>query len=85
MGSDESSNGNKIDKATEKLHSFNEGVNQFSNDAHATRTYADQIRDNLSLWAHAKQYAESQGGSSYDRAMNFSKYCYDNDPNRKYE
>ena len=88
MGSEQNSNESyidKIDKTTEKLHSFNQGVNQFSNDTHAIRTHADQIRDNISLWANAKQYAESQGGSGFDRVMNFSKYCDDNDPNKKYE
>ncbi len=88
MGSDESSsndNENIIDSATNALSSFNKCVYQIADDMHATKTHIDQIRDNASLWAHAKQYAESQGGSSYDKAMNFSKYCYDNDPNKKYE
>ena len=33
----------------------------------------------------AKEYAEKKGGSAYDRAMNFSEYVYEHDPNYKYD
>ena len=39
----------------------------------------------MACWANAKEYAEKKGGSAYDRAMNFSEYVYEHDPNYKYD
>ena len=75
----------KIDKATEKVKEFNKGIYGLINDIDATKNHCDQIRDNMACWANAKEYAEKKGGSAYDRAMNFSEYVYDHDPNYKYD
>ena len=77
--------GSQVDEASENVREFNKGVYGFINDIDATKNHCDQIRDNLACWANAKVYAEEKGGSSFDKAKNFSDYVYDHDPNYKYD
>ena len=73
--------GSYIDSATEKVKTFHDGCDKVTSDLNSIKHDCDKIRDNMVCLAQAKEYAETRGGSAWDKAMNFSEYVYEHDPN----